>query len=177
MEMEHALSQVSQGEQFLFRILTGNEDVLMRATMAYQELADFSSDPLVDLYLAILEVEAGDRENVSKRIDAWKSQPAPLPLFRVFIHSAYYIDSMALPDAKTLQAHLAEEVPDNWFYGRLANQIAKRGGDTSFELLTEQHLGDRGSSIALVESVTDTPRSQWESDWLTLNPGAYQEDL
>ncbi|MDX1411668.1 MAG: hypothetical protein R3351_05895, partial [Nitrospirales bacterium] len=69
MELKDALTQVSKGEQLGFRILTGNEDVLMRAVMEYQELADFSRDPLVDLYLAILQVEAGYREKVAKRID------------------------------------------------------------------------------------------------------------
>ncbi|UCE63280.1 MAG: CPBP family intramembrane metalloprotease [Nitrospirota bacterium] len=147
MELEHALTQVGQWEQLLFRILTGNEDVLMRAIMEYQELAEFSNDPLVDLYLAILEVEAGNREKVAKRINAWKNQLAPLPLFREFIHTAYYRDTISPSEVETLQAHLAEELPDNWFYGRLAIQIAKKGGDTSFELLTEQHLEDRGHQM------------------------------
>ena len=143
MELEHALTQLSQGERLLYRILSGNDNALMRATMEYQELANFSSDPLVDLYLAILEAEAGHREKVAKRIQAWKNQLAPLPLFREFIQSAYFLDTISLPDVEYLQAHLAEEVPDNWFYSRLAIQIAKKGGDTSFELLTEQHLDDR----------------------------------
>jgi len=143
MELEHALTQLSQGERLLYRILSGNDNALMRATMEYQELANFSSDPLVDLYLTILEAEAGHREKVARRIQAWKNQLAPLPLFREFIQSAYFLDTISLPDVEYLQAHLAEEVPDNWFYSRLAIQIAKKGGDTSFELLTEQHLDDR----------------------------------
>ncbi|MDX1412361.1 MAG: type II CAAX endopeptidase family protein, partial [Nitrospirales bacterium] len=116
-------------------------------TMEYQELADFSSDPLVDLYLAILQVEAGDREKVAKRIEGWKTQPVPLPLFREFIHSAYYRDTISLPEMETLQAHLAEQLPDNWFYGRLAIQIAQKSKDTSFELWTKQHLEDRGTQL------------------------------
>jgi membrane protease YdiL (CAAX protease family) len=143
MELEYALTQVSQGERLLYRILSGNDNTLMRAIREYEELADFSSNPLVDLYLAILEVEAGHREKVAKRIQAWKNQPAPLPLFREFIQSAYFVGTNSLPDVETLQAHLAEEVSDNWFYSRLAIQMAKKGGDTSFVLVTERHLDDR----------------------------------
>ncbi len=147
MELEDTLTQVSKVEQLVFRILTGHEDVLMRATMEYQELADFSSDPLVDLYLAILQVEAGDREKVAKRIEAWKTQPAPFPLFREFIHSAYYQDTISLPEVETLQAHLAEKLPDNWFYGRLAIQLAQKSRDTTFELWTKQQFEDRGYEL------------------------------
>ena len=147
MELKDALTQANKIEQLMFRILTGNEDVLMRATMEYQELADFSHDPLVDLYLAILLVEAGDREKVAKWIDTWKTQPAPLPLFSEFIHSAYFRDTMSLPEVETLQAHLAEQLPDNWFYGRLAIQIAQKSRDKSFELWTKQNLKDRGYQL------------------------------
>ena len=147
MELRHALTGVSQGEQLLFRVLTGNEDMLRTAVLEYQELSDFSSDPMVDLNLAILELEAGGREKVANRLDDWKNQPAPLPLYRDFLYSAYFTDTISLPEAKMLQARLAEELPDNWFYGRLAIHIAQNSGDTSFEFWTEQHRADRGDQL------------------------------
>ena len=147
MELEHALTLVTERERLLYRILSGNEDALMRATKEYQELAEFSSDPLVDLYLAILEAEAGHREKVAKRIQTWKHQSAPLPLFGDIMQSAYFLNTISLPEAEFLQAQLAEEVPDNWFYSRLAIQIADKGGDTSFESLNERLLDDRAHEL------------------------------
>ena len=140
--LEHAFRQVAKGEQLLYRLLSGNENAVMRAIREYEELENYSDDPLVDLYLGILEVEAGHQEAAAKRIQAWKGQAAPFPLFREFLQAAYFPDSTPLPDVEKLQAHLAEEVPDNWFYSRLAIQIAKNGGDTGFALLTERRLNE-----------------------------------
>ena len=147
MMLEHAMTHVNRGERFAYRILSGNEDVLMRSTLDYQELADFSNDPLVDLYLTILEAEAGQRDKIAKRIDAWKMDAAPLPLFGQLIRSAYFRDALSPGQAERLQAYLAEEIPDNWFYRRLAIQLAKKANDRNFELLTEQQMDADGYQL------------------------------
>lgn len=143
MDLEHSLTHVSRWERLLYRSLNGNENPLMEAIADYQELAEFSSDPLVDLYLAILEAEAGQREKVAGRIQSWNNPSPILPLYRDFIQSAYLLSPLSRSEAGILQARLAEEVPDNWFYSRLAIQIARKAGDSSFELLTERHLDER----------------------------------
>ena len=147
LEFEDALHHVNHVERFLYGVLGGNFDVLEQAIIGYQELASYSSDPIVDLYLAILNAEAGNQDDLADQIQSWKERAAPFPLYSQFLQFAYFDESLSLPAVEALQANLAEEVPDNWFYGRLAIRIAKKSRDTSFEMLTQQHLDNRGHQL------------------------------
>jgi len=46
-----------------------------------------------------------------------------------------------------LQARLAEEVPDNWFYTQLALQLANRAGNSSFSTTTQENTKSRVDRI------------------------------
>ena len=147
LELEDALNHVSYLEQLLYSVMGGNDDALDHAIIEYQELANYSSDPLVDLYLAILEVEAGNQKKVANQIQAWKERASPFPLYSRFLQYGYFKEPQDLSIVETLQANLAEEVPDNWFYGRLAIRLAKQGRDASFEKLTQRHLDERAGQL------------------------------
>ena len=147
MELEQALTRVSPVEQYLVRLLGGNEDALQRAIQDYQELADYSIDPMVGLYLAVLELEAGHKEKVSARIQSWKDLSPPFPLFNNFIQSAYFGTTLSPSEANHIQAQLAETVPNNWFYHRLAMHIAETSRDAEFTLWTERHFDEQVSAL------------------------------
>ena len=150
MEFEYALARTSPWEQTFTQFLSGNEDAFAESISEYRELANFIKDPLSDLYLAMLEAEAGQYEEVLEKVKAWQDLKAPFPLFGQFLNIGYLNKPSNPADIAILQAHLAEEVPDNWFYSQLAIQLAKKGNDSAFEALTHQNLDLRASQLLLV---------------------------
>ena len=149
MEFEYALTQASPWEQQLNDLLMGEDDVLGDAIMEYRELVNYSNHSLSNLYLAILEAEAGRKEEVLKHAQDWQNRTLPFPLFSEFLQTGYLERPSSTADIETLQAHLAEAVPNNWFYSRLAIQLAKGEGNATFELLTREHLDHRASQLLL----------------------------
>ena len=117
-------------EQFLYDVTMGSDaNDREQAIEWYRELAEESSDPFVDLHLAILEGEAGHLADVRQRISRWGRQAAPYPLFARLMQSGY-VDAHVAPSAGfDLQAYLAEQPVTGWFYSRLAARIAERAGD------------------------------------------------
>ena len=149
MEFEYALTQASPWEQQLNDLLMGDNDVLGDAIMEYRELVNYSNHSLSNLYLAILEAEAGRTEEVLKYAQDWQNRTPPFPLFSEFLQTGYLERPSSMLEIETLQAHLAEEVPNNWFYSRLAIQLAKKEGNTTFEALTREQLEHRASQLLL----------------------------
>ena len=149
LEFEYALTQASPWEQQLNHWLSGGDDVLGEAIGEYRELVDYSKNSLSTLYLAVLEAEAGRQEEVLKQVQDWQNGIPPLPLFREFLQTGYLEKPSTPADIETLQAYLAEEVPNNWFYSRLAIQLAQKEHDAAFELLTREQLDHRASQLLL----------------------------
>jgi membrane protease YdiL (CAAX protease family) len=125
-------------EQFLYDLTMGSDaNDREQAIEWYRELAEESSDPFVDLHLAILEGEAGHFPEVRQSISRWARQAAPYPLFARLLQAGY-VDSHIAPDVGfDLQAYLAEQPVSGWFYSRLAARIAERARDRPLLLTIE----------------------------------------
>ncbi len=133
MDLESLHEQAPPWQQSLYQILNGDEDPSTPLIGWYDELTNTSSDPLSSLYAALLEAEAGELEGLNVRIESWDERSEPFPLFQTMLTTAYGVQTSSVEDMTMLQARLAEEVPDNWFYSRLALQLAKRADDVSLE--------------------------------------------
>lgn len=117
-------------EQFLYDLTMGSDaNDREQAIEWYRELAEESSDPFVDLHLAILEGEAGHLPEIRQRISRWTRQSAPYPLFARLLQAGYVDAHVARSAGFDLQASLAEQPVSGWFYSRLAARIAERAGD------------------------------------------------
>ncbi len=130
MDQEEGLKTLPVWEQFLYDVTMGSDaNDREQALEWYHELAEESSDPFVDLHLAILEGEAGHLQEVGQKISRWRRQAEPYPGFAGLLQAGY-VDAHVLPAVGfDLQAYLAEQPVAGWFYSRLATRIAERAGD------------------------------------------------
>jgi len=136
-------------EQLLYELTMGSDaNDREQAIEWYRELAEESSDPFVDLHVAILEGESGHLPEVQQRISAWRRQAAPYPMFARLLQAGY-VESHVPPGAAfDLQAYLAEQPVTGWFYSRLAARLAERAGDRP--LLVTIETADQQRIDALV---------------------------
>ena len=84
-----------------------------------------------------------------KYVQDWQKRTPPLPLYSEILQTGYLDEPTNGVDIETLQAHLAEEVPNNWFYSRVAIQLAKKEGNGAFEFLTREQLDHRATQLLL----------------------------
>ena len=147
MDMEGALEGIPQWERLLFDTISGGGHELEQAISWYEELAEASSDPVVQLHLAILEGEADRTEQVTGRIEGWQAREAPFPVFRRFMEGAYLAAPLDPETQFQLQAELAEALPAGWFYDRLAIRLAQQGGDPTLLSVTRQAGASRANVL------------------------------
>jgi len=147
--LQEGLEQVPEWERQLNEVFGGGGDELDQFITWFAELSGASSDPLVSLYLVVLQAEAGRLAEIPKEIQGWSIRPAPFPLFAEIIEAAYLNPRTGAHVAKRLQAQLAEVVPEGWFYSRLAIQIAQRGNDPDLQHSIQQTFSDRAWNLVL----------------------------
>ncbi|WP_447968584.1 CPBP family intramembrane glutamic endopeptidase [Nitrospira sp. M1] len=147
MSLESSLKQVSPWEQSVYRVLNGEDETVKPLVRWYTELTHESDDPVNALYAGVLEAEAGHSERMKTRVEAWDVEDERWQLFRDMLETAYGGKAHNPENIHRLQARLAEEVPDNWFYRRLALHLATRAHDTAFVRMTQDHLQSRQSQL------------------------------
>ncbi|MCS6328708.1 MAG: CPBP family intramembrane metalloprotease [Nitrospira sp.] len=130
MDQEEGLKTLPVWEQVLYDLTMGSDaNDRDQAIDWYRELAEESSDPFVDLHLAILQGESGQLPEIKQHIVRWSRQGEPYPSFARLLQAAYVDANVSPPVALNLQAYLAEQPVTGWFYARLATRIAERAGD------------------------------------------------
>lgn len=138
MDLEEVFTQAPDWEQWLFALtMSDSAETLPLAVAWYEELADSFPDPQVKLRLAILEGEAGQIDRVRDSVQAWAHEKVPFPLYARLLSAAYLEPRIGLEEEIALQAALAEQLPTDWFYDRLAIQIAAKAGDHSLRSATK----------------------------------------
>ena len=124
MDVETALTAAPRWERRLYSLtLSDPGRELDQALAWYEELADYSLAPAVDLRLAILRGEAGHRERLARAVDEWQTRGDPLDGYAEVIAAAYLgaddVDAGVVGDVlATLGA--------GWFADMLALRLATR---------------------------------------------------
>lgn len=134
--VESRLSELSSFEQAMFHLWGEDGDTQGQLRLWYAELPEERRHPLDELYLGILDGEAGLRSDLMALMERWRSEISPLPAFRRLLDVGYLERGQVDTDFDALQAQLAEEVPANWFYFQLAGRLASQSDN---ELLRD-HL-------------------------------------
>jgi CAAX protease family protein len=148
MDLEEALRQAPAWERLLYDLTSGGSlDEQALAIVWYEELAASSADPVVHLYLAILEAEAGRLDQVRHRADDWEGRRNPYPFFARLIRAGYLEPRLDRAVELELQANLAEVLPSDWFYDRLAISLATRAGDRALFSSVAETLAARGKLL------------------------------
>ncbi|MDR4479375.1 MAG: CPBP family intramembrane glutamic endopeptidase [Nitrospira sp.] len=148
MDQAEGLKTLPVWEQFLYEATMGSDtNDREQAIEWYRELAEESSDPFVDLHLAILEGEAGQLQVVQQKVSRWSRQSAPYLVFAGLLQAGYLEAHVSPAAGFDLQAHLAELPVTGWFYSRLAARIAERTGERPLLLTIEMSSQQRVETL------------------------------
>ena len=148
MDQEDGLKTLPVWEQFLYEATMGSDaNDREQAIEWYRELAEESSDPSVDLHLAILEAESGYLPAVQQKMARWVRQGEPYPTFARLLQAGYVDPRVPPASGFELQAYLAEQSVSGWFYSRLATRIAERAGDRPLLVTIETSLQQRVEAL------------------------------
>jgi len=132
-DVEEGLKRAPRWEQQLFAWTSGDTGTEWAHEIEwYRELAQISEDPLVPLYLAILQAEAGHVSQALLSAHEWAGTEDPLPQFADLVMAAYGEGPVHDADRYVLwQSEVAEALPAGWFYDRLAERLARRADDAA----------------------------------------------
>jgi len=143
-EIESAMKKAPEWERNLYKFFEQSDGTLEQVTHWYQELATYSQEPKVALYQAVLHAETGQINQIEKTVSLWGKAAPPFPLFAQWLEVGYLGTKSEPESILDLQAQLAEQIPNNWFYSQLAIRLGKQAGDKAIVMLTEQDLAERG---------------------------------
>lgn len=147
MELDGGLAAARAWERRLHRLLTtdGSDD-LHQAIAWFEELADHSLEPGVDLRLAVLYGEAGDRGRVGRMTDEWESRGGVLAAVAPVVRAAYAGAGEPI-DEELDRAAVAALLPEPWFADRLSLAWARRAGDQALAAEASADLAARGRAM------------------------------
>jgi hypothetical protein len=130
MDLDDAIARSRGLERFFYRLTSSDpaED-LAEGIRWYEELADVSVDPTVDLHLAVLEGEAGRLDRVRRRAAEWALRPEPLPAFGRLVVAAYLGSEAEAMEGAVVAETLEHGFQPGWFRDRIAGRLAARAGD------------------------------------------------
>jgi hypothetical protein len=148
LDIDDAVRRTPAWEQFVYRVLSGDpsEDV-EEGLRWYEELAQESLHPSVDLHLAVLEGETGRTDSVRRRAEEWSRRADPLPVYALLVGAAY-LDEDVEPDLQSnLEDALAEALEPGWFRDRIATRLATRAGDRDLQVSATAAQAERSGRL------------------------------
>ena len=129
MDVHYIVDRLPRWERGISRLLMDDREAELRQSIVwYEELAAFAKDPGLELQLAILEGEAGRRERLREKLDAWDVRMDPFPAMATLIAAAY-LNGDELPDDDALRLLPGEGHP--WFGEQLVQRLALRRNDAT----------------------------------------------
>ena len=130
MDLDDAIARSGGLERFFYRLTSSDRAAdLAEGIRWYEELADVSVDPTVDLHLAVLEGEAGRLDRVRRRAAEWALRPEPMPAFGRLVVAAYLGSEAETMEGAVVAETLEHGLEPGWFRDRIAGRLAARTGD------------------------------------------------
>ncbi len=145
MDVETALTAAPKWERRLYALTVSDPGrELDQAISWYEELADYSLAPSVDLRLAILRGEAGRHEPLERAIGQWAARGEPLATFADVLAAAYL-------DADDVEADAVEDAAGTlgpgWFADMLALRLAARFDEPALGATARQSIVARAGPL------------------------------
>jgi membrane protease YdiL (CAAX protease family) len=145
MDAQAALARAPAWERGLYALLLSDAGSEIGQAIAwYEELANDSLAPGVDLRLAILLGEAGRRERLQRVVGPWPARDEPLSTYGSVVAAAYLDAGELEPDAVT--ETLAELGP-GWFADALALRVAASVDESTLADAARQALAARSRPL------------------------------
>ena len=124
MDVETALTAAPGWERRLYALTLGDSGREIDQAIAwYEELADYSLAPEVDLRLAVLRGEAGQLDALRRTVGQWETRGEPLSSYAAVL-AAVYLDADEV-DPEDVGAAL-ETLGPGWFADALALRLSVR---------------------------------------------------
>ncbi len=138
--IDSRLTELSAFEQTLHHIVGHDGDTHDQLRQWYEEWGEERRTPLDDLYMGILDGEAGRREAIRNSIEEWSVDNSLSPTFHQLLDVGYLEREKKNTDFDLLQAKLAEDVPANWFYFQLARRLANQADHRALQGQLQQQF-------------------------------------
>ena len=146
MDLNEGLRRTRPWERRLHQLISADSsDDLKQSIDWYEELAERSLDPGVDVHLAILYGEAGNTKGVERLVSGWPGRGGPLALLAPVLSTAYL--GAADTDQDAEREALRESLAEGWFADRLALAWAARVGDTALRAEANRYLETRAGAL------------------------------
>jgi membrane protease YdiL (CAAX protease family) len=130
LDIDDAVGRAPAWEQLIYRVLSSDpKEDLEEALRWYEELAEESMHPSVDLHLAVLEGESGRTDSVQRRVEEWSRRADPLPVFGLLVAGAYLDEDVETDLQSNVEGVLDEALEPGWFRDRVATRLAIRAGE------------------------------------------------
>jgi membrane protease YdiL (CAAX protease family) len=145
MDVETALTAAPAWERRLYALtLSDPAHELGQAIDWYEELADYSLAPGVDLRLAILRGEAGRPGPLARALDEWQARGEPLARYADVIAAAYLdADEVEPDDVGDAVALLGP----GWFADVLALRLAARFDEPALAATARRSIAERAGPL------------------------------
>ena len=145
MDVETGLTAAPAWERRLYSLtLSDAGRELDQAIAWYEELADYSLAPSVDLRLAILRGEGGRRGPLARALEEWQARGEPLATYASVISAAYLdeeeVDADAVGDA-------VAALGPGWFADVLALRLAARFDEPALGVTARRSLAERAGPL------------------------------
>ena len=145
MDVETALTVAPRWERQLYAVtLNDAAHELDQAITWYEEMADYSLAPAVDLRLAILRGEAGREQPLTRALDQWEARGDPLRTYAGVIAAAYLDgDDVEADDV----AEVVGVLGPGWFADMLALRLAARFDEEALSAAARRSIAERAGPL------------------------------
>ncbi|MBI4255827.1 MAG: CPBP family intramembrane metalloprotease [Candidatus Rokubacteria bacterium] len=148
LDLDDAVARAPGWERRLHALLmNGRQEDLDEGIRWFEEVADVSLDPEVDLRLAILEGEAGRLDRVRRRAAGLELPSRGSPALGALLGVAYLGVTAGEDERRALREVLEERRGDDWFSDRLALRWAARTDDAKLADQAREALDARGDRL------------------------------
>ena len=145
MDVETALTAAPGWERRLYALTLGDSGREIDQAIAwYEELADYSLAPEVDLRLAVLRGEAGQLDALRRAVSEWETRGEPLSSYAAVL-AAVYLDADEV-DPEDVGAAL-ETLGPGWFADALALRLSVRFDEPGLGEAARRSIASRAGPL------------------------------
>ena len=145
MDVETALTAAPGWERRLYALTLGDSGREIDQAIAwYEELADYSLAPEVDLRLAVLRGEAGQLDALRRTVGQWETRGEPLSSYAAVL-AAVYLDADEV-DPEDVGAAL-ETLGPGWFADALALRLSVRFDEPGLGEAARRSIASRAGPL------------------------------